>query len=85
MGAKTLIITICIVLFSHVANAQWFWESAESLYEQGMNYYKSKDYNNAVAYWTKAAEKDNVDAQFELGWMYYAGKDVEKDYKMALN
>lgn len=37
----------------------------------------------AVDWYTKAAEKGSTEAQNELGFLYYSGRDVEQDYKKA--
>eukprot|EP00061_Rhincodon_typus_P012165 g37733.t1 len=42
------------------------------------------DYEEALKYFKKAAEKGWVDGQFQLGVMHYAGLGVKKDYKMAV-
>lgn len=83
MKQKILLIAFIVGLLPQLANAQWFWESAESLYEQGMKYLKSKDYNNAVAYFSKSAENGYSKAQNRLGIMYLKGIGVNQNYTKA--
>lgn len=41
---------------------------------------KTPDFNNVL----ETAQKGDPNAQVELGWMYYKGKDVTQDYQKAL-
>lgn len=43
----------------------------------------TKNYNEAVQWYTKAAEHGNASAQYDLGLMYNEGKGVPRDYKEA--
>ncbi len=43
-----------------------------------------QDYQQAFAWYQKAAEQGNAGAQNNLGLMYYNGKGVEQDYIKAL-
>ena len=43
-----------------------------------------QDYKEAVKWFTKSAEQDNVEAQISLGFCYFKGKGVTKDYKEAV-
>lgn len=43
----------------------------------------SQDHGKAVEWWTKAAEKGNVDAQYDLGRSYAEGVGVAQDNKQA--
>eukprot|EP00984_Skeletonema_dohrnii_P023553 scaffold12646_cov146-Skeletonema_dohrnii-CCMP3373.AAC.1 len=45
---------------------------------------KEKDYERAIEYWTKAADLGDVEAHFDLAFMYWKGKGVEKDEKRGL-
>ena len=42
-----------------------------------------QDYKEAVKWYTKAAEQGDVDAQYNLGLMYYNGEGVPKDLVQA--
>lgn len=44
----------------------------------------TKDYKEAVKWWTRGAEQGNAKAQCALGVCYYEGDGVAKDYKEAL-
>ena len=43
----------------------------------------AQDYKNALVYCKKAADKNNLQAQYYMGWMYDAGKGTVQDYKTA--
>jgi TPR repeat protein len=50
-----------------------------ALSEVGTIRYEEGDYDNAVKYWTKAAELGDAGAHCHLGVMYWKGEGVEKD------
>ena len=49
-------------------------------YSQG----QEGDYDKAFEYWTKAAELGDVDAHYNLGYLYHEGGGVEKDEEKAV-
>jgi len=53
----------------------------------GLMYFHGKGvpkvYEQAYAWFTKAAEQGHADAQFNLGFMYFTGEGVPKDYEQA--
>lgn len=61
---------------------------AQSSSDMGMNYLLGRGVpqNNAkaFAYFSKAADEDDVFAQNEVAYMYAAGKGTTRDYKKAL-
>src|SRR5210317_187729 len=52
--------------------------------EMGTIRYEEGDYDNAVKYWTKAAELGDVIAHYQLADSYHEGDVVEKDEEMAV-
>ena len=52
-------------------------------FNKGEEYYKNKDYSNALPYIRKAAEAGHSNAQFRLGCMYDIAQGVTKDYAEA--
>ena len=60
-----------------------FGESADELYQKGKQALEQKDYTTAFSLLKKAAEKDHVEAQFELGILYSNGKGVTQDFTKA--
>ena len=61
---------------------------AKAQYNLGVCYAKgegvTKEFKDAVSWWTKAAEQDFVLAQHDLGNCYYNGDGINKDYKEAV-
>ena len=57
-------------------------------YNLGLMYYKGEDieknYEQAVHWWSEAAEQGHSSSQFKLGLMYRKGENIEKNYKKAL-
>lgn len=43
-----------------------------------------QDYEQAVQWFKKAADQDNVEAQFNLGAMYHNGQGVSQDYEQTV-
>ncbi len=58
--------------------------SIAGTYEDGMSAYQSGRYEEALSIWTWLAETGNVDAKFNLGFMYEFGYGVKPDESMAL-
>ena len=53
-------------------------------YQDGWDAYERKDYKTAYKLWLPLAEQGDVEAQYNLGVMYYKGEGVSKDYKEAV-
>lgn len=51
--------------------------------EDGFQAFKSGNYEQALRSWLPIAEKDNADAQYNLGILYQRGLGVEKNPKTA--
>ena len=55
----------------------------------GLNYYYGRNgfkrnYFKAVYWFRKAAERGNLNAQFDLGYAYYYGRGVKQNYSKAV-
>lgn len=59
--------------------------NAQHLYDLGIEYFNSQNYEKAIECYSKAAEQGLPEAQNELGNMYYFGLGVERDFSKALN
>ena len=59
--------------------------NAQHLYDLGIEYFNSQNYENAIECYSKAAELGLPEAQNELGNMYYFGLGVERDYSKSFN
>ncbi len=59
--------------------------NAQHLYDLGIEYFNSQNYENAIECYSKAAELGLPEAQNELGNMYYYGWGVERDFSKAFN
>lgn len=59
-------------------------KEAEELSKKGVWSLKSKDYQEAVKCFVKAAELGSAGAQNQLGYCYENGLGVEQDYSMAV-
>ena len=64
-----------LVLFTNFVFAEDF--------EAGLKEYKNKNFSIAADIFGYAAEKGNVQAQCNLGAMYFNGEGVSKSYKQA--
>jgi TPR repeat protein len=56
---------------------------ADGGFERGAAAHRHGDYQAAVKLWQPLAEKGQVDAQYNLGVMYYSGDGVKQDYVEA--
>ena len=55
-----------------------------ALCQMGSKCYDKRDYDGAFEYLTKAAELGDIEAHYQLGYMYHQGDGVEKDEEKAL-
>ncbi|MDD6002348.1 MAG: tetratricopeptide repeat protein [Bacteroidales bacterium] len=83
MKQKYLLLVLLIALLPQMANAQWPWESAEDLHKQGMQYYKTNDYNNAISYFSKAGDKGMAQSYNMIGIIYLKGLGGKQDFNKA--
>lgn len=60
-------------------------QEATKLYEQALALHKSKNYSEAFPLFMQAAENNQPDAQFYVGFYYYNGYSVGQDYSDALS
>ena len=56
-------------------------KDADELNSEGLRYYNSQNYEEAVKRWFKAAEQGHDYAQFNLGCCYYNGEGVSQNYE----
>ena len=63
-------------------------EPGQYEYEQGQKYYygngDERNYENALAWYLKAADKGHSGAEFSIGLMYELGTGVAQNYELAL-
>ena len=96
--AAFLFVIVCIAFpaLSAVADAKSEWEmkaeqenaSAVSQHRAGDDYYYgrggvTRDYEKAMFWYRKAADRGDASSQFQLGYMYYRGDGVVQDYEEA--
>jgi len=72
---------IAIVL---VGREFWPGQSAAELAEQGVAAYDSEDYSAALPFLIRAAEREDPEAQYTLGRMYFNGYGVVQDVDRAI-
>ncbi len=77
MAAIVLAVT-SVGLFKH------FYISSEEQYQIGKEYYEQQDYDEAIKWFRKAAERGDAKGQNALGVMYDNGDGVTQDYKEAV-
>ena len=58
-------------------------KDANELNSEGLRYYNSQNYEEAVKWWFKAAEQGHDYAKFNLGCCYYNGEGVSQNYEEA--
>ena len=59
-------------------------DNIRNIYELGRAYHKKKEYEKAVEFYQKAADKGYTNAQYNLGVMYDNGWGVRQDYIKAV-
>ncbi len=73
---KILLFLLTPILLAGCVNGQYFVDKGKQ------NYY-AKRYREAFINLKAAAEKDNPDAQYALGYMYYYGQGVTENKQKA--
>ena len=61
-----------------------FLDKAAEYYEKALTYNSSEDYQQALIFFTVAAELGHAEAQNFVGFYYLNGYGVEKDYAKAV-
>lgn len=59
-------------------------KEAQEDYERGNAYWKAKEVDKALTYYSKAADAGNPDAQYILGLLCMEGKKVLQNYDKAI-
>ena len=83
------LITVLFILPTHPGIARNHTYVHEELSKSEQHYkiatrsYRSGDYATALMYLRSLAKQNHKKAQGTLGWMYEAGKGVQRDYIMA--
>ena len=78
---KILITTTYLVISLVLGNSAL---GMNSNFKTGIADYKKTDFANVIDKWILLAENGNAEAQYFLGLIYYKGKGVSQDYKVAL-
>ena len=77
------LITVLFILPAHPVIAQEELSKSAQHYKIATRAYRVGDYATALMYLRPLAEQNHKKAQGTLGWMYEAGKGVQRDYIMA--
>ena len=79
---KMKILTVIgLLLFSLCANAD---DEGKMFLKKANDHYAAGRYDIAVGYYLKAAEFDETEAQFNLGYALYNGEGIIQDYPSAV-
>lgn len=77
-----LFIVLCLSLFSISAIADG--DEGKEFLRKANAHYEAGHYDAAVAYYLKAAEYEEVEAMFNLGYALYHGEGITQDYPSAV-
>lgn len=83
MGMKTLHLVILTVLLLSLSTASYAEEAALDGHDAAAQAYFAGDYAKALKLYTPLAEKDDAEAQFNLGVMNQLGQGTDKNDKAA--
>ena len=85
LGRHNLLILVLAhpVIARHHIKVQGELSKSEQSYKDATRAYRVGDYATAVMHLRPLAERGHKRAQGTLGWMYEAGKGVQRDYIMA--
>ena len=77
---RKLTATLCLTLTILIESAGM---SSSADFQKGLTAYKSGDFATALREWQSLAEQGNVNAQFNIGFMYRGGQGVSQNYETA--
>lgn len=77
-----ILLIICSLLFS--INTIATDENGKSFLKKANEYYAAGQYDVAISYYQKAAEFDETEAQFNLGYALYHGEGIKQSYPLAV-
>lgn len=85
LGTKRLFGLIAFVLLAFVAVAHTIPENKtiERLMQKADSLYRMGHFESAVEIYIKAAEEGNAEAQFDIGYAYFNGEGIQRDYTSA--
>lgn len=85
LGTKRLFGLIAFVLLAFVAVAHTIPENktVERLMQKADSLYRMGHFESAVEIYIKAAEEGNAEAQFDIGYAYFNGEGIQRDYTSA--
>jgi TPR repeat protein len=72
-----------LVICSFVLSFTKAQETAQEWLQKGNSLYAEGKYSAAVGCYKKAADMNNAEAQFCMGYAYYAGEGIIKNYESA--
>jgi TPR repeat protein len=78
-----LLIAVAAVALVFVGRSMISGESVSELTRQGVEAYDAEDYSTALPFLIRAAERDDPEAQYTLGRMYFNGYGVVQDVDRA--
>lgn len=79
-----LLLALLLPMISLAQSAVSRTESAAECRKKADEYYKKKEYKQAVEWYQKGANQGHAWCQFRLGWLYNNGYGVTKDYAKAV-
>ena len=77
---RKLTATLCLIIAVLLGSTGM---SASADFQKGLTAYKRGDFATALREWKPLAEQGNVNAQFNLGFMYRGGHGVSQNYETA--
>lgn len=81
---KRLRIIVCLFVLFVTESVVYADDTGRLLLERGNQLYEQGKYAEAVVLYKEAAELDETEAEFNLGYAYYNGEGTEKDYTTAV-
>ena len=80
-----LIVLVLMIILVWKAIDNRIWLSADDLFQDGYAEYQNGNYEKAIKWFRKAADKGHAAAQNYLGKMYSKGEGVDKNFEEAYN
>lgn len=79
-SVKLLAIPVFLIIGFHSIG----WADDRGDFKDGMKAYQDRDFPKALRLWRALADKGHINAQYNLGILYFQGAGVTKDRKKAL-
>lgn len=83
MSNYRLLFCLPLLLACPAVSAEAAADNGAALLQKADSLYRAGDFDKAVEVYRQSAEEGNAEAQFDIGYAYYTGEGISRDYTSA--